>query len=336
MRQLAVKISLLAVSVLAALALGEGILRATGFAFGIAPEAVEFGWPDPVVLKEHYAGDPDLFWVLKDYDLRLRRFVPSRPDIVFMGDSCTEFSDYPRLLVERLSADHPEREIVGLELAVGGWSSFQGLQQMKRDIVSLRPRVVTVYFGWNDHWIGCGVEDKEVYRVTRSPLARFRQARLAQLIFKGRLALLARRSGDPPRRVAASDFRENLRQIVALARQHGIVPVLLTAPSSHRSGREPARLAERWLRDRRELVPLHQSYVAMVRKMAASERAVLCDLNAKFGRIPWQQRRTYFWYDGIHFSQKGTRKVTEYLHECFRETEELREIWANSEPTGSP
>ena len=68
MRQLAAKIGLLAVSVLAALALGEGILRAAGFAFEIAPEAVEFGWPDPVVLKEHYAGDPDLFWVLKDYD----------------------------------------------------------------------------------------------------------------------------------------------------------------------------------------------------------------------------------------------------------------------------
>ena len=133
MRQLALKISLLALSLLAALVLGEGVLRAGGFAFQIAPEAVEFGWPDPVVLKEHYAGDPDVFWVLKDYDSRLRRYAPGSPDIVFMGDSCTEFSDFPRLLVERLSADHPNREIVGLKLAVGGWSSFQGLEQMKRD-----------------------------------------------------------------------------------------------------------------------------------------------------------------------------------------------------------
>jgi hypothetical protein len=99
-----------------------------------------------VVLKEHYAGDPDLFWVLKDYDLRLRRFAPGELDLVSMGDSCTEFSDHPRLLVERLSADHPEREIVGLKLAVGGWSSFQGLQQMRRDVVSLRPKVVTVQY----------------------------------------------------------------------------------------------------------------------------------------------------------------------------------------------
>lgn len=333
MRQLVVKISLLAVSVVAALALGEGILRVAGFAFEIAPQAVEFGWPDPVVLEDHYAGDPDLFWVLKDYDSRLRRHAPGSPDIVFMGDSCTEFSDYPRLLVERLGADHPEREIEGLKMAVGGWSSFQGLQQMKRDIVSLSPRVVTVYYGWNDHWIGFGVEDKQVYRLTRWPRGRFRELRLAQLVFKGRLALLAPRSGELPKRVSASDFRGNLREIVALARQHGIMPVLLTAPTSHRSGTEPARLGERWLQDRRELVPLHQAYVAIVREVAASERATLCDLAAKFEEVPGVERSASFWDDGVHLSWDGTRKVSELLYQCFREAEVLRDIWDDSEPT---
>ena len=330
MRQLALKICLLALSLLAALVLGEGVLRAGGFAFQIAPEAVEFGWPDPVVLKEHYTGDPDVFWVLKDYDLRLHRHAPESPDIVFMGDSCTEFSDFPQLLVERLNADHPEREIAGLKMAVGGWSSFQGLQQMKRDIVSVGPRVVTVYYGWNDHWIGYGVEDKQVHRLTRWPRGRFRELRLAQLLFKSRLALLARRSADPPKRVSASDFLGNLRQIVALAREHGIVPVLLTAPTSHQSGAEPAKLGERWLRDRRELVPLHQRYVTMVREIAKSERASLCDLAAKFEEVPRDQRGAYFWDDGIHLSREGSRKVSELLYECFREAEELRGIWDGS------
>ncbi len=302
-----------------------------GFSFQIAPEAVEFGWPDPVVLKEHYAGDPDLFWVLKDYDLRLRRFAPGSPDIVFMGDSCTEFSDYPRLLVERLEADHPGRDISGLKLAVGGWSSFQGLEQMKRDVVSLGPEVVTLYYGWNDHWIGFGVEDKDVHRITRWPLARFRELRLVQLAFKGRLALLARRSGDPPKRVTPDDFRENLRQIVALARRHGIVPVLLTAPTSHRPGSEPELVWERWLRDPRELVPLHREYLAIVREVAESERAPLCDLAEEFDVVPPERRGGYFWDDGIHLSWEGTRKVAELLYECFRETEELRGIWDESD-----
>jgi lysophospholipase L1-like esterase len=204
---------------------------------------------------------------------------------------------------------------------------------MRRDVVSLRPRVVTVYYGWNDHWIGFGVEDEEVYRLTRWPLARFREARLAQLAFKARLALLTRRSGDPPKRVSASDFRSNLRQIVTLAHRHGIVPVLLTAPTSHQSGSEPTRLGERWLRDRRELVPLHRSYVAIVREVAAAERAVLCDLTAEFDEVPEEERGAYFWDDGIHLSWKGTRKVSELLYECFRQREELRGIWDRPEPT---
>jgi lysophospholipase L1-like esterase len=335
MRQAAVKIALLAASVVAALALAEGILRAAGFAFEITPQAVEFGWPDPVVLKEHYAGDPDLFWVLKDYDLRLRRFAPGELDLVFMGDSCTEFSEYPRLLLERLRADHPEREIVGLKLAVGGWSSYQGLEQMRRDVVSLRPGAVAVQYGWNDHWIGFGVEDKEVHRLTRWPVARFREARLAQLVFKARLAWRARRSGDPPKRVSASDFEGNLREIVGLARQHGIVPVLLTAPTSHRPGREPAGVGERWLRDRRELVPLHRAYAAIVRRVAESERAVLCDLAAAFDGVPEEQRDEHFWDDGIHLSWEGTRKVSELLYDCFRRSEELRALWDLPEPAAS-
>lgn len=333
MRDLAGKVGLLLGSSVATVVLAEGILRVTGFAFSIAPESVEFGWPDPVVLKQYYAGDPDLFWVIKDYESRRSRYRAGQPDIVFMGDSCTEFSEYPRLLVNRLRADHPEREIIGLELAVGGWSSFQGLQQMQRDVVPLAPRVVTVYYGWNDHWIGFGIEDKEVYRLTRWPLARFREARLAQLAFKGRLALAIRRTGDPPRRVSVLDFRENLRRIVALAHQHDIVPVLLTAPTSHRPGREPDKLGERWLLDRRELVPLHREYVAAVREVAKSEDAVLCDLAARFDELPDERRGDFFWDDGIHFSWEGTLKTSEFLHDCFQESDTLRAFWEHPRPS---
>jgi hypothetical protein len=130
-----------------------------------------------------------------------------------------------------------------------------------------------------------------------------------------------------------SDFRENLREIAALAHRHGIVPVLLTAPTSHQSGSEPARLGERWLRDRRELVPLHGSYVGIVREIAESEGTVLCDLTARFEQLPLEQRGAYFWDDGIHLSWKGTHKVAELLHECFLGAKELRAIWEAPGPT---
>ena len=92
---------------------------------------------------------------------------------------------------------------------------------------------------------------------------------------------------------------------------------------------------ERWLRDPQELIPLHQDYVAIVREVAESERAVLCDLAAEFDEVPRERRGDYFWDDGIHLSWKGTRKVAELLYQCFNESEELRGIWDDPEPTAA-
>ena len=163
MRRIALSLGVLSVSLAAALLLAEALLRAVGFSFGIAPERVEFGWPDPVTIESLYLSDPDLFWVSKTYYGDLQRLGAERPRILFLGDSCTEFGRYPRLFLERMRAADPHAEIRGDKLGVGGWSSYQGLQQLKRDVLPLRPRIVTFYFGWNDHWIGFGVEDVDVH-----------------------------------------------------------------------------------------------------------------------------------------------------------------------------
>jgi hypothetical protein len=87
------KFALLLVSVLFSLSVAELGLRVAGFQFDLAPESVEFGFPNPQQMKDFYRPDPDLFWVTRDYDSRLRRLeradLPA-PDIIFMGDSVTE------------------------------------------------------------------------------------------------------------------------------------------------------------------------------------------------------------------------------------------------------
>jgi lysophospholipase L1-like esterase len=78
---------------------------------------------------------------------------------------------------------------VGDKFATSGWSSWQGLQALRRDIAGLRPSVLTIYFGWNDHWVGFGVEDDEVAEITQSRLRLLpMQSRAAQLLLKTRLA----------------------------------------------------------------------------------------------------------------------------------------------------
>lgn len=325
MRRIALSLGVLSVSLAAALLLAEALLRAVGFSFGLAPERVEFGWPDPVTIESLYLGDPDLFWVSKTYYGDLQRLGAERPRILFLGDSCTEFGRYPRLFLERMRVADPHAEIRGDKLGVGGWSSYQGLQQLKRDVLPLRPRIVTFYFGWNDHWIGFGVEDVDVHWLRTPAFPALARSRVAQLLLKARLAWRARSDGDRPVRVSPEDFRANLGEMARLARANGIVPVFLTAPTSHERGREPAHLTYRWLRRLGDLVPLHQSYVAIVREVARDEGAVLCDLAAHFEGLPADDvRERYFRRDGIHPTRAGDAKIAEFLQQCFDREPELR------------
>jgi lysophospholipase L1-like esterase len=250
--------------------------------------------------------------------------------IVFMGDSCTA-GPYPNLFLQRLRAAHPGATIVGGKLGVGGWSSYQGLAQLRRDVLPLRPRIITLYYGWNDHWIGFGLEDKEIHRLSRSWLSRFDVLRTAQLLQKTRLALRTRSLAARPERVAPEDFRANLTEMISLARGRDIVPVLLTAPTSHEAGREPAYLAVRHLRNLDELVPLHRRYVEIVREVAESENALLCDLAARFDALPRRPvRHEYFGGDGIHLTPAGNDKIAEFLMECFEASPELQGVFRES------
>src|SRR6185295_16496221 len=82
-------------TLLAALLVCELVLRAAGFSYHLRPEQIQFGWPRTLAsLGEAYRGDPDLLWVHSDYAQRLARARAGHPAIVFLGDSCTNYSRY--------------------------------------------------------------------------------------------------------------------------------------------------------------------------------------------------------------------------------------------------
>lgn len=309
------------VALVIALVIGEVALRLMGFSFRLYPERIEFGWPDPVTLEDKFRADPDLLWVPKDYDNTLAAARQSPPRLIFMGDSCTQYGRYDTYLIQRLAAAAHGEAPPFANLGVGGWSSYQGLQQLERDVVPLHPRVITIYYGWNDHWRGFGVEDKEVARVSRSLLRKLDDLRLAQLVSKAVMVVKQDDGGgEPLRRVSPSDFRHNLERMVEIARANGIVPVLVTAPSSHVAGAEPGELEGRFLDDLTELVPLHQRYVDIVRDVAATHNVILADLTAEFETMPPDLvRYSYFMQDGIHLYDAGNRKIAELLYGCFEE-----------------
>lgn len=289
----------------------EGVLRLSGFEYHLMP-AVQFGWPDPQTIQSAYADDPDLFWVTKDYREKLRAARRMPFDVIFMGDSCTEFGTYPARTMELLSGGYGGFK-TGVHLAAGGWTSEQGLAQLTRDVIRLHPKVVVIYYGWNDHWMALGPTDPELHSMERY-LWFAQHFRLAQLALKARVAM-AMRTTDRPNRVPPDRYRQNLEAMARLARAAGITPVFVTAPSNHVPGHEPEYLLRRHVRRLADVVPLHQEYVRLTREAALQRGAVLCDAAADFEALP-QPRDRYFKADGIHFTPEGDLALARIVSAC--------------------
>jgi len=316
-------------SILFVLVCAEMFLTAIRFSYTLYLGKVQFGAPTPVQMSEYYLFDKDLFWVPKNYYKDIKAAENNNPSIAFIGDSCTQYGKYHEYLAGLISERTSGRKVRYLNCGVVGWSSYQGLQQLKRDVLDLRPKIVTIYYGWNDHWLGYGVEDKDVATLNACFISRFQRSRFIQLIMKTRVLILRKMNKMEiiPQRVSPEDYRHNLREMVIIARARGIVPVLLTAPSSHEKGKEPARLKERWLEDVSDLIPLHRKYNSIVRDVAADEGAVLCDLDMEFKALSKDDvRNKYFAKDGVHPTEEGDRKIAGFLYNCFERNALLEKI----------
>ncbi len=317
-------------SVLVSLVISEFVLRWADFEYRLFPARIEFGWPDPVVLEDQFALDKELLWVPKKYGEIVAGLRASRPKIVFMGDSCTAWGNYSRLFEDIIDQAHADNNFSFVNAGVGGWTSYQGLAQLKRDIVPMQPDIITIYYGWNDHWLSFGVEDKEIgaFNADRSLALRFDDLRLVQLFSYFAIKLYGEKAdAGRPRRVSEEDFKANLKEMVHAARAHAIVPVLLTAPSSHTLGQEPAYLAERWLADLGELVPLHGRYAEIVREVAREERVLLVDLLDIFYQYPEDDlKKKYFVEDGIHLTSEGCWELAQKLYWALAEEDLVERI----------
>jgi len=312
--------ALLAAGVTVGFASAEVMLRIAKFEYHPFP-VVQFGWPDPKTVVERYQPDVDLGWVGRDYRAILATARATRPGVVFMGDSCTEFGTYPRQTLERLATTSRGLS-QGISVAVGGWSSIQGLQQLQRDILPLRPRVVTIYYGWNDHWVAIGPPDAALRR-TRLGMWLSSHLRLVQLADKLRIAWSTGSPAERPNRVDLTTYEQTLSLMVREIRTSGGGAVLVTAPSSHVEGREPEYLRARHLRRLGDLVPLHQTYVEATRRAARTAGAELCDAAAVFERLP-PPIEQYLIRDGIHLSAAGDAAMADLLSGCIARADASR------------
>jgi len=313
-------------TVLLTLAAGELLLRVVDFRYELRVHIIESTAPEAEEVHRGYSIDPHLVWVDNGYYDRLNDAKTKRIDIAFMGDSCTQFGSYDRLLAALIEANTGGALSI-VKLGVAGWTTHQGMRQMERDVAALRPKIVTICFGWNDHWLSIGLSDMEVERINRSVLGRMQWLRLGQLVTKAYVAL-AREKDRPVARVDEREFHDHLVDMVKEAKRIGAVPVLITAPSSHVEGHEPAFLAGRWVADLSDLVPTHRRYADIVRQVAVQQGVVLCDLAAAFESLEGGGGRgACFYADGIHYTEEGNVCAARFLFDCFENNEPTRSVF---------
>ncbi|MDR0994088.1 MAG: SGNH/GDSL hydrolase family protein [Verrucomicrobiota bacterium] len=281
---------------------------------------------DPELLYEF---EPHAQWEgmeINRHGFRTRDFaVPKATGMVrvmCLGDSCTAQGNppYSDRLHALLQAEPPDgRPWEAFNMGVHGYSVLQGLRQFQRYGPVYQPDVVTIFFGWNDHWLSTR-PDRQRMGVRMHPAS----AALVGGLQKKRLyawlaSVLERGPGEAASsrrevvRVPLPDYREALKELIREIRAVGAVPIVLTAPRD--------RLHDMLVRYHHAESPAegerrHDAYVEATRQVAAEEEAALLDLARLFDEGRYEK---VFMGDGIHFREAGLQHIASALDRTLRE-----------------
>ncbi|MBN1880047.1 hypothetical protein JW823_08055 [bacterium] len=243
--------------------------------------------------------------------------------ILCLGDSCTFFGrpSYSKRLETLLNCNQKTAYQV-VNAGVPAYSSFQGARLYRNRLCNTPFRMVTVYFGWNDHWLARSLPDAAEAARSESTSQSLMMSRLLGLIrlddgiriAAGRLASF-KKTIEPesrPFRVSIPDYRRNLADIAGVAKEHGTQAVFLTAPHGFDPGNPPQYLKDmQYFNDLSQLIAVHEAYNDCVRETAQETGALLIDLARHAGNRP--DRKILFLQDGIHLSDTGLEYISMVL-----------------------
>ena len=295
------KLALVLVSVVITLVVAEIALRLMGYG-AVTPE-MSFGVNTRTALEQgRFQSDAALFWKLparsSQADQAIKAIHPDQPAparqaprrILVLGDSCSRLSihalPYSAQLEERLWSDGFEV----LNASVPGYTTYQGLVWLRTQLLELKPDIVVVYFGWNDHWRATGMTDRE-YAASRG-------AGKLRLLELGR-----RRPAEPPVRVPLAEYEANLEAIIAEVQAIGARVVLVAAP--HRITAEAAqRLVQtRYILPGENPTELHGEYLKVLRSFAG--RPGVAVLSADHLMTVMESDQPLLMRDGIHLTDEA-------------------------------
>lgn len=291
-----------------------------------------------------YQRDPELFWRFREnqtissdrfstvnYQINSKGFRGPEPDsrpvdlrILALGNSCTFGWGVPWEQSWTCRLEHlieAETDIGNVEVinaGVPGYSSHQGRIYFEKRLVDLRPDMVLVTFGWNDHWVaGKGITDADHKAPSGWILSLHNLASKTQLFqFTRKVILSATDKQDTVElddvglcRVPLDQFYGNLVAIVKAARAHDVEPVLLTPPvASLRNYFGGASVSS--------FHQVHSAYQAEILRVSRTQQVLMVDLQAAFDEYAdlFDDARG----DAVHYNARGHEVVTEAVWQAIR------------------
>lgn len=241
--------------------------------------------------------------------------------LLALGNSCTFGwgiawkNTWTQLLQSGAQKFLPAGSIEVLNAGVPGYSSHQGKIYFADELIKLKPDMVLIMFGWNDHFVAGGSIRDSQQKMAGGIVLWFQNTlnRLHSYRYLRKLILSSTAKGQPARlddtestrRVTADEFYDNLKEIIATARQNDIEPILLVPPAASvenyfGGGYSPLHV-------------LHQRYQEQVRKAAVYLQTPIVDLQSVF-----DVHRNLFddaEADPIHFNEKGHRVAAKAIAE---------------------
>ncbi len=260
--------------------------------------------------------------------------------VLALGDSCTfgyiahvtlgfVAQPYPLRLQRLVDRRNGAGRVEVLNAGLPGYNSFQGLLLLRSRLRGLEPDLVTVRFGWNDHFLS-PLGEPSPFREPDSALG----LALEDLLLRSKLYAFVRRLGlelralrEPPRDARAAwseergwrptipieDYARNLRRIVELARGRGAEVWLLTAPRNPDPNPSAAReLAAHNRTSFGQLMRVHEAYGEALRRVGRETGALVVDLEEVYRRHAGEP--VFLPTDAVHPSQGGHNLEAETLY----------------------
>jgi lysophospholipase L1-like esterase len=271
-------------------AAGELILRAFGYRGD--PRVVDFRFQ----ITGDLIGEPDpvRFWRLPNV---APHFQGAAPRIICLADSVTVMEHgrgWPELLPDALRAAGYAKPAQVFNAGVPEYTSYQGLRYFETELLATRPNIVTVEFGWNDHWPSPVNRPDSAVQVPRPTVFALHQHLIRLRLYRLLRTAILPAPNPKVLRVPPDDYRQNLRRIAELVRGQGGQMILLTAP---------------YLDNPFGWVALHRTYIDATRQAAGELQAPLVDLADVF-----LHRRDLFLdprNDQCHFNKSGAEIVAQ-------------------------